>query len=90
MGVRELRQNLSVYLDRIKDGESLDVTERGHVVARMVPSRGEEDSIFDRMVEDGRISLGAGSLASLDPPPVDRSGPPLSQVLADLRDGEAR
>jgi hypothetical protein len=29
VGVRELRQNLSKYLDRIKRGERLEVTEHG-------------------------------------------------------------
>ncbi len=33
VGVRELRQNLSVYLDRVKRGESLTVTEHGQIVA---------------------------------------------------------
>jgi prevent-host-death family protein len=38
VGVRELRQNLSKYLDRVKAGEDLIVTERGRAVARLVPS----------------------------------------------------
>ncbi|HWT93328.1 MAG TPA: type II toxin-antitoxin system prevent-host-death family antitoxin [Solirubrobacteraceae bacterium] len=38
VGVRELRQNLSKYLARVKEGETLDVTERGQVVARLSPS----------------------------------------------------
>jgi prevent-host-death family protein len=38
VGVRELRQNLSKYLDRVKAGEDLVVTERGEVVARLVPA----------------------------------------------------
>lgn len=37
IGVRELRQNLSKYLRRVKAGESLTVTERGRQVARVVP-----------------------------------------------------
>jgi len=37
VGVRELRQNLSRYLDRVKDGEDLVVTEHGRGVARLVP-----------------------------------------------------
>ena len=41
VGVRELRQNLSKYLDRVKDGESLVVTERGREVARLIPVRRE-------------------------------------------------
>ena len=32
VGVRELRQNLSRYLERVKAGETLTVTERGHEV----------------------------------------------------------
>lgn len=38
VGVRELRQNLSKYLDRVKQGEDLVVTERGREVARLIPS----------------------------------------------------
>jgi prevent-host-death family protein len=37
VGVRELRQNLSKYLDRVKAGEDLVVTEHGREVARLVP-----------------------------------------------------
>ena len=53
VGVRELRQNLSVYLDRVKDGESLMVTEHGTVVAMLRPAPAA-DSVLERMVADGR------------------------------------
>ena len=33
VGIRELRQNLSVYLERVKAGESLEVTDHGQAVA---------------------------------------------------------
>jgi prevent-host-death family protein len=36
VGVRELRQNLSKYLDRVKAGEDLVVTEHGREVARLI------------------------------------------------------
>lgn len=38
VGVRELRQNLSKYLDRVKAGETLSVTERGNEVALLLPT----------------------------------------------------
>lgn len=44
VGVRELRQNLSRYLERVKAGEALVVTERGRVVARLVPSGASADA----------------------------------------------
>jgi prevent-host-death family protein len=37
VGVRELRQNLSVYLRRVKAGERLVVTEHNVPVADLVP-----------------------------------------------------
>ena len=41
VGVRELRQNLSRYLDRVKTGEELVVTEHGQQVARLIPFSSE-------------------------------------------------
>jgi prevent-host-death family protein len=37
VGVRELRQYLSRYLDRVKAGEAIVVTEHGREVARLIP-----------------------------------------------------
>ena len=47
VGVRQLRQNLSRYLDRVKQGEALVVTERGREVARLVPSGPTADRYAD-------------------------------------------
>jgi len=43
VGVRELRQNLSRYLERVKAGEGLVVTERGREVAVLLPSGASAD-----------------------------------------------
>jgi prevent-host-death family protein len=51
VGVRELRQNLSRYLARVKDGETLTVTEHGHEVARLVPSHGAVDPYYLKLAE---------------------------------------
>lgn len=37
VGVRELRQNLSVYLRRVQRGERLEVTDHGRPVAVLAP-----------------------------------------------------
>ena len=39
VGVRELRDHLSQYLDLVKDGRSVRVTEHGAVIASIVPMR---------------------------------------------------
>jgi antitoxin (DNA-binding transcriptional repressor) of toxin-antitoxin stability system len=87
VGVRELRQNLSVYLDRVKDGESLEVTERGKVVARLSQSRGAPSS-YEQMLEDGRISRASGTLADLGVP-SQGSGKLLSDLIREQRDEDA-
>lgn len=47
VGVRELRQNLSRHLERVKRGESLVVTERGRTVARLIPAGPTADAYAD-------------------------------------------
>jgi len=38
VGVRELRDHLSAYLERVKAGESLTITEHGRPIARLIGS----------------------------------------------------
>jgi prevent-host-death family protein len=54
VGVRELRQNLSVYLARVIAGEVLEVTDRGRAVAVLAPIVAGE-SIVDRLEREGRL-----------------------------------
>ncbi len=63
VGVRELRQNLSKYLERVKDGETLTVTERGHEVARLVPSRPDIDPYYLKLAEKYGATIPKGNLA---------------------------
>lgn len=67
VGVRELRQNLSVYLRRVAVGEALEVTERGRPVAMLMPLR-KPATIIERLVASGRASPRAGDLGELGPP----------------------
>ncbi len=92
VGVRELRQNLSVYLRRVKEGETLDVTEHGRVVAQLTPSQEPETGILERLVAEGRASPAKGDLlaylASNPPLPIKR-GPTGTEILLAMREDEA-
>jgi antitoxin (DNA-binding transcriptional repressor) of toxin-antitoxin stability system len=89
VGVRELRQNLSVYLRDVKAGESLDVTERGHVVARLAPPPSPDETILERLAREGKLTPATGSIAALPPPVSLAPGEtPLTDVLRQLRDEE--
>lgn len=75
VGVRELRQNLSVYLRRVKEGEALEVTEHGTTVARLVPARTHE-SVLEQLIADGKARRGRGRLDDLPAPtgPITDAG----------------
>jgi prevent-host-death family protein len=51
--VRELRQHASRYLERVVRGETLEVTDRGRPVARLVPIRADA---WEDMVASGRVT----------------------------------
>ena len=92
VGVRELRQNLSVYLRRIKEGETLEVTEHGHAVARLTPNPRQELGPLERLIADGRVTPPQGDLIEIvrNLPPIDPlEGPSLTEVLLRMREEEA-
>lgn len=88
IGVRELRQNASLYLRKVEQGETIEVTARGRPVARLVPVNAKDR--LGELIAQGRLMPAAegGDLLDEEPlPPV--SGLPLpSQVLAQLRQDE--
>jgi len=75
VGVRELRQNLSVYLERVVAGEVLRVTDRG----RPVSSVGERLAASGRARPARRDVLGLGR-------PTGRTKRPLDEALREVRD----
>jgi prevent-host-death family protein len=85
VGVRELRQNLSIYLDRVKKGEALTVTEHGEAVAILRPLP-LADSVLSRLVAEGRAAAPQKSLADLRPPLAVKLAKPLTKILDDSRE----
>ena len=85
VGVRELRQNLSIYLDRVKKGEALTVTEHGAAVAILRPLS-PASNLLARLVAEGRATPPAGSLRDIPRPLAVRLEKPLAEILDELRD----
>ena len=85
IGVRELRQNLSVYLDRVKKGEALTVTEHGVAVAILRPLP-RTSNVLDRLVAEGVATPATRSIRDIPRPllkgKLDR---PLSEILDEMR-----
>lgn len=85
VGVRELRQNLSVYLRQVKEGQSFAVTERGREVARLSPS-GPADSPLARLVAERGATMPRGNLLDRRSERPPAGGPPSIEILNELRE----
>lgn len=87
VGIAELRQNLSVYLRRVGEGETLVVTDRNRPVAVLGPPPAAATHL-ERLIAAGRVSPPTRSKL---PEPLDMEvddSSALSRALAEVRDDE--
>ena len=85
IGIRELRQHASRWLERVRQGESFEVTDRGRAVALLVPTR--PSSRYDELVASGEIVQATADLRLVEPLPAT-DGPTGSERLAAMREHE--
>lgn len=88
IGVRELRQHASRYLARVRAGETVEVTDRGRPVARLVPV---PDDAWSALVAAGAVRppSDSGPLAGLQPRQLP-GGTSLSDAFRRMREEEDR
>ena len=87
IGIRELRQHASVYVDLAEKGYTVDITNRGRLVAQLVPVR-EPGSPLERLIAAGIIESAEepGGVADIEPYPSPAAGrPPEDQPREDER-----
>lgn len=91
IGIRELRQNASKYVALAKAGKRVPVTERGKLVAYLVPAEEATMTTFQRMVAAGQVR-NADARFSLDelgpiPPAKPGESSPFEELMR-MRDEE--
>src|ERR1700746_2326710 len=76
IGIRELRQHASVYVDLAEKGYTVDITNRGRLVAQLVPVR-EPGSPLERLIAAGIIEPAEepGGVGDLEPYPAPNTRP---------------
>jgi prevent-host-death family protein len=87
VGIRALRQEASAILRRVAAGERVEITDRGHPVALLVPIA-KGDSLAS-LAAEGRLTRARGDVLALGPPlrvPAGRL--PASKRLARARADE--
>jgi prevent-host-death family protein len=93
VSISELKANLSAYLDQVKAGEEVIVTERGHAVARLTPftRSGATPAEYEEMIRSGQIRPAKHRLKPGEPLPwpmtPDPEGYALKALLQEREEG---
>lgn len=86
IGVRELRQHASRYLDRVAAGEFIEITDRGRPVARLVPITPDP---WQGLIDSAEVVPAATDRDIRDFMPITPAGPSTaSETLERLRADE--
>lgn len=85
VGVRELKNRLSHYLELARKGESITVTARGREIAVIHPKvHSEEQELLMRLVREGKATWSGGKPTGASPP-VQAKGRPTSEIVLEDR-----
>lgn len=83
VGIRELKNGLSTYIDRVRAGEEVIVTDRGRPVARLSAIDASEDRLAD-LVAAGVVRAPASRTRHL-PERRIKAKAPVSDLVAEQR-----
>ena len=87
-GIKDVKNNLSRLLTRVKAGEEIIITERGRPVARIVKENHGDKSIraaLEPLVQKGLITFPSRSIPRDGLSPVEVSGEPVSGMVIEDR-----
>jgi prevent-host-death family protein len=80
VGIKELRDGLSHFLDDVRKGRTITVTDHGRPVARIVPI---DDTSWERLIAEGVVEPAKQRKGPL-PDPIQASGT-VSDLVHDQR-----
>lgn len=87
-GIKEVKNNLSQILARVKAGEEILITERGKPIARIVKENKGDRSIraaLGPLIQKGLIALPNRSILKDRHAPLKVSGKPVSEMVVEDR-----
>jgi prevent-host-death family protein len=86
IGVREIRQDASIILARVEEGEEFIITNRGVPVARLLPIDVDDNALIEEMIANGDIVEADGNLWDLPLPTYKVTGKSATQQLIEERE----
>ncbi len=86
VGVRDLRQKLSYYLDLARAGQAIAITEHGKVIAQLVPAETDLKERLAALQAAGLIKWRGNKLAAAEPVAQLRGKKQMSDLVSEMRE----
>lgn len=86
VGVRDLRQKLSHYLDIARAGQAVAITEHGKVIAQLVPAETGLKGRLEALQSAGMIKWRGNKLAVAEPVARLRGKKTVAEIVSEMRE----
>lgn len=86
VGIRDLKARLSEYLQKVKNGQSIIITEHGKPVGRILPVATSLEERLEMLRRAGLVEWNGEKLRRIKPPAVNRGDKQVSDIVVELRD----
>jgi prevent-host-death family protein len=86
VGIRQLKNNLSEYMRRVKAGETIIVTEHGKTIGQIGPVKPTLEERLQGMVAAGQAEWNGQKLKSYQSRAVNKSDRQLSDLVVEDRE----
>jgi prevent-host-death family protein len=86
VGIRELKAQLSAYLREVKKGQTIEITDHGQVVARLVPAPRTLEERLKAMVASGQANWSGQPLPPVKHKPRVLDGGSVSDLIIENRE----
>jgi prevent-host-death family protein len=86
VGIRELKAQLSKYMRRVKEGQTLVITERGKPIGRIIPAEQTLEERMLKLVEAGLIRWNGKKLEPHEPLGLNRGDKLMSDIVIEDRE----
>lgn len=83
VGIRELKSNLSAFLERVERGEVVTITNHGRPVARVIPPEISEG--LAELLADGTVVWSGKKLDLPAPLPLSGEGKTAAEYVDEIR-----
>ncbi len=88
VGIKELKNSLSRYLVSVKNGEDILITDRGKLIARIIPEKPERPSLrksLQPLIMTGVIEWPERPRETSPAPPIKVGGKSVSEMVIEDR-----